>query len=355
MHKSIVTALVGTLACWGLMLADAQTDSASSPSQPNGLCQEYLTRFGSDLDSLLANENAEEQLQIRYQSSIRLNLVAAACAAVPDANEYAVHTMPAMDALKAELGTETLGKCQAIGADLLNQLKDSAPLVISSPDRLMISTAALREMNALLIEKCPADLQSALAQLSADIDRFEDGATRWPACQNSRTALSSAIDTLSQQLYDPRNEPFVVQDEAYRPALDAFRRDCDFDDNWMMDKEPSISRMETRITDRTPQRRNACLAAIPEIETHLDAMWERSTRFTPGCDSFIAFEAANEPDKLPIEVGLNNTCELFPAGTKELRERYQRQMRLIDEFKAEDSVYRYRIESGETDAVTCGP
>lgn len=333
--------------------AAAQSESTLDAPQASGLCLNYQISLGPEVDALLANDNPEEHLQATYQASKRLNLIAAACAEAPETNPYADTTGIELESLRTELATNTTDKCNAIGRDVFDQLKSAGRFVTSDPDRLKVVTAALRQMNGLLIEECPEALQGSLTQLGSQIDRHDEGTVLWPACMESRTALTAAMDTFAQQLEDPANDPAVLQHEAFRPAVAAFEADCAFDQGWRRDKVDTIAHIETLMSERTPMVRNACLALLPEIEHQIDVINARSAAYEPGCSKVFELEYANVNDKRSIETVLNSTCRLFPAAIETPRQNFQRAMRLVDELYAEHSVMRYRIESGETDVASC--
>lgn len=333
--------------------AAAQSELNLDAPQASGLCLNYQVSLGPEVDALLANDNPEEHLQATYQASKRLNLIAAACAEAPETNRYAAAAGIELESLRAELATDATDKCNAIGHDVVDQLTNAGGFVTSDPDRLKVVTAALRQMNGLLIEACPEALQGSLVQLGSEIDRYDEGTVLWPTCRESRTALTAAMDTFAQQLEDPANDPAVLQHEAFRPAVAAFETDCAFDQGWRRDKVATIAHIETLMAERTPMVRNACLSLLPEIEHQIDVINARSAAFEPGCSKVFELEYANVNEKRSIETVLNSTCRLFPTAIEAPRQNFQRAMRLVDELYAEHSVMRYRIESGETDVAAC--
>ena len=352
MRISVALALCGALLFSAGLRARAQ---AEHPPEASGFCLDRQTQLGPELESLLANDTPEESLQVAYQASLRVALIRAACADAPETNAYAAITTPTLDTLQTELATDTAGKCHAIGSDLHARLSGSANLVTTAPDQLLILTSALRQLNDLLIDACPADLQAALTQLSGDFDHFDDGARQWPTCSASRDTLSAAMDTFLQQMQDPANDPQVVQDAAFRPAVEAFRQACAIEQSWMTDKESNITHLETMMAERTPAVRQTCTAAMQEVNERLDAMSARSAAYKPGCADEFELEFANLDDKNAIETVFNNMCRLFPAATETQRQRFERELRLVDELYAEHVVIRYRQDSGEADAGACRP
>lgn len=352
MRIAVILALCGALLFSATLPARAQ---AEHPPEASGFCLDRQTQLGPEIDSLLANETPEESLQVAYQASLRVALISAACADAPETNTYTAVTAPTLDKLRTELATETAGKCNAIGSDLNARLSSNTNLVTTAPEQLLILTSALRQLNGLLIEACPADLQAALTQLSGNFDRIEDGARQWPVCNASRDALSAAMDAFQLQMQDPATDPQVAQDAAFRPAVDTFRQACAIEQNWMTDKESNITHLETMMTERTPDVRQACTVAMIEVDQRLDAISARSAAYKPGCADEFELEFANLDDKNAIETVFNNMCRLFPAATEAQRHRFERELRLVDELYAEHVVIRYRQESGEEDAGACSP
>lgn len=353
MYRSALFAIIGALYLASPAPASAQADTAVSAPQPRGLCRQYLNSYGPDLDKLLADKNPETQLQVRYQSALRVGFVAEACKRAPETNRFAENIAPVMEALKTELATDTAQKCSAIGKDIFSRLTSSTQLITKSPDQVQVTTGGLRRINSVLQTACPQDMSSAFATLNTDFDRVDQRASEWPACKSSREALKASMRDLTAKLNDPSNDPLLAQDESYQPALTSFRQNCGMDENWMADQESSIMQIKTMIEERTPLVRKACLSAILATNDHLEAIHSRSAAFKPGCDLLLALEVENETDKRALDVTFNSTCRLFPAITEQQKERYERELRLIEELEAEDLVMRYRLEKGETDAVTC--
>lgn len=331
----------------------AQTDDAASTPQPTGLCRDYQASIGPELDQLLVDTDPAKALQVTYQSAIRVNLLAAACASAPETNAYASQTAPVMARLKTELAADTTTKCNAMGTDLFNQLKGSAALVTRAPDRLKITTDALRRVNSLLISDCPEELTEPLNQVNENFDHFDMLAAAWPACRERRSALSDAIKALSLELQDPTIDPAVARSETFAPALSDFRQHCALETNWMADLETAITNIDIEVEARTPLARTACRSALSEAAQRLDAINARSAAYTPGCDLFELFEYTQEDDKRTIEVALNSTCTMFGSAAEPVKTRYQRELRLMEELDAEDRTMRYRLDQEDPDAVVC--
>nr|GGH99877.1 hypothetical protein GCM10011355_26850 [Aquisalinus luteolus] len=309
--------------------------------------------YGPNIDGYQKDKTPDRSFANAYQAAFRLYMIETACTTTPAENTYADRIAGGTTTLETELTSNTADKCKVIGNDLYSQLNKASAWLESAPDRLVIYLNALRRINALLDQNCPAELKPAIKQLNADIDGFETAAKAWPACNPAMQALGSALDDVSANLTDVGNDPQALWHEKVASALETYRTACAPASNWTRDFDQTIEDTQAAVEKRTQESRAACNSAIQHATSMSVDMRNRSEAYRPGCDDAFDLERTLNREKVEIENSINNACALYPDSIAEIQGRLAREKRLVDELKAEDSVMRYRLDSGETDAVSC--
>ena len=333
----------------------SQTSGADSTLPASYLCKEQVQRIGPQLDALLANTNPEENFRVSYQATVAANLIRSACSDVPQDNPYEIQTDELEISFQDELGTNTEQRCQAVGADLSKQLETVSADVTRSPERARNTVAALDRVIDLTRAVCPDNLAEAFGQLSSGADRLQDATRAWPACGESREAFSKTVEELSEKLQSPENDPSVLDAEVLTPALKDIKDACEFEAGWLAGVDESEAEIRSLMAARPDEVRQACQTGLLAIEESFNVIDARSAEFKAGCTDFDLFQYDLRDATRAIETVLNETCRLFPAATVKPNGRYARQMRLVDEFKAEDAVMQVRLEKEGEDILSCAP
>lgn len=339
----------------GATQAFAQSGETSSSLPASYLCKEQVQRFGPRLDALLGNANPEDNFRVSYQSTVAANLIRSACSDVPQDNPYDLQTDELEISFQDELGTDTVQRCQAVGADLSKQLETVSADVTRSPERARNTVAALDRVIDLTTAVCPDNLAEAFSQLSSGADRLQEATRAWPGCEASREAFSKTVEELSEKLQSPKNDPSVLDADVLTPALKDIKDACEFEAGWLAGVDESEAKIRSLMAARPDEVRQACQTGLLAIEESFDLIDARSAEFKAGCTDFDLFQYDLRDARRAIETVLNETCRLFPAATVKPSGRYARQMRLVDEFKAEDAVMQVRIEKEGEDILSCTP
>lgn len=352
----IIRNILAVCGVWTAITIDAAAPvqvHAQDTQDVSQICTDYVRNLSLDVERLLANKNEAERFQRSYHLALRIQMLNAACSETPDVNRYADQTEAIMQEFHTELQTDGDQRCRAIGSDLVQKLNANAKLMSAENEYFNTTITVLKNLSEQLNQSCPASVQVEIAHFDRLLITQEGAAAAWPACEWTRAEFKVRYGQFLTGIVDPSLDPVVVARNTVSPVMKRLRDDCAFDPSWTTDIDETMAGIDRFIGERLPEVRNACAAAIEELDRHLGAIQTRNAEYVPGCDAISDLDQSNAEDNLALQTTFDATCRLYPDAVSAYRERFQRSQRLAEELYAEDAAMRSRIRQGDPDATQC--